>query len=301
MKNYLIILLACLIPVSAISGESVSVPWQEFKTLYKESIEQSVRKSDEKEPFHVSFRESDYTIHLKSVGGSGTAVITGNVISGKPEPVPLFSSDIIIKEISEVTGGALSCARNAGAGIVFHPSGTEPFRIRLSFFIPVQEDNRSRFLSMEIPKALKNSLNLKQPTDIIVTEVPGVNEGNGLYRFPPDDKLSVRFAKKNEVDARNTSHHEQLEKEYRAVSTPSVVLDSTSFFTSFEENGSILSVLVMDVPPEAGSHLTLAAVPGASIWSLRVNGEKMKVYENNGKEPAWIVPLSIGRGVAQPG
>jgi hypothetical protein len=79
---------------------------------------------------------------------------------------------------------------------------------------------------------------------------------------------------------------------FQAVSTPPTVLESVYLFSSFEENGNVLSVLIMDVPPEVGPRLSLKAVPGAEIWSLKVNGIGKKVYE--GDEGSWMIPLDGG-------
>ncbi len=80
---------------------------------------------------------------------------------------------------------------------------------------------------------------------------------------------------------------------FQPVSTPTTVLDSQYLFVSFEENGNVLSVLVLDVPPDVGPRLELKAVPGAEIWSLTVNGAKKKVY--GGDEDTWMIPLDSGQ------
>ncbi|MCL4691486.1 MAG: hypothetical protein KJ060_03135, partial [Candidatus Hydrogenedentes bacterium] len=80
---------------------------------------------------------------------------------------------------------------------------------------------------------------------------------------------------------------------FQPVSTPTTVLDSQYLFISFEENGNVLSVLVLDVPPDVGPRLELKAVPGAEIWSLTVNGAKKKVY--GGDEGTWMIPLDSGQ------
>ncbi|MCC6696435.1 MAG: hypothetical protein IT365_12460, partial [Candidatus Hydrogenedentes bacterium] len=76
---------------------------------------------------------------------------------------------------------------------------------------------------------------------------------------------------------------------YQQVSAPSTVLEAIYFFNSFEENGKILSVLVMDVPAETGPRMMLKAIDGAEIWSLKVNGAPKKVY--TGDEGAWMIPV----------
>jgi len=79
---------------------------------------------------------------------------------------------------------------------------------------------------------------------------------------------------------------------FKAVSTAPIVLESQYFFASFEENGNVLSVLSLDVPPEIGPRLQLKSVPDSEIWSLTVNGKKRKVYTND--DNTWIIPLEDG-------
>ncbi|MCC6488639.1 MAG: hypothetical protein IT364_14170 [Candidatus Hydrogenedentes bacterium] len=76
---------------------------------------------------------------------------------------------------------------------------------------------------------------------------------------------------------------------YQQVSAPSTVLEAIYFFNSFEENGKVLSILVMDVPPETGPRMTLKAIAGAEIWSLKVNGASKKVY--TGEDGTWMIPV----------
>ena len=89
-------------------------------------------------------------------------------------------------------------------------------------------------------------------------------------------------------------------RRFKTVSTAPVVLDSISFFTSFDDNGSVLAVLVMDIPPEAGPRLSMQAIPRAEIWSLKVNGQKTNVYADrddasgNAGTERWIIPLARG-------
>jgi hypothetical protein len=82
-------------------------------------------------------------------------------------------------------------------------------------------------------------------------------------------------------------------RRFQQVATPTTVLASQQFLVSFEENGSVLSVLVLAVPPEVGPRLRLKAVPGAEIWSLKVNKASKKVYA--GEEGAWMIPLDSGQ------
>jgi hypothetical protein len=87
-------------------------------------------------------------------------------------------------------------------------------------------------------------------------------------------------------------------RRFMTLPTPPIVLDEVSFYTSFDDNGSILSVLIMDVPSEAGAHLRVSQVTNAEIWYLKINGENRKVYADrsaankNTANSVWIIPLA---------
>lgn len=71
-----------------------------------------------------------------------------------------------------------------------------------------------------------------------------------------------------------------------------LVLDRITYFAAFEENGSNLAVMVLELPAQAGAHLAIQAVPGADIWSLKVNGTHREVYTD--PQGQWLVPLPAG-------
>ncbi len=71
-----------------------------------------------------------------------------------------------------------------------------------------------------------------------------------------------------------------------------LVLDRITYFAAFEENGSNLAVMVLELPAQAGAHLTIQSVPDADIWSLKVNGTHREVYTD--PQGQWLVPLPTG-------
>jgi hypothetical protein len=429
-------------PVPSAKDDFVTVPWSEFKTLYRESIEREIQAARPEEPeaapFRYSIDEARYRLTLGAETAEGEAVLTGAVISGEPEAIPLFGPDMVIREVRETSGGTL---RRDGDRIVFHPAGTEPFRIAFSLLAGVADDERSRFVGLGIPPALRNSLSLTVPAELRLLETPGLPDETGVFHFPAREELRVRFGAAvdtapapPEVDlltririqgrrplltttvltrrpppvdytlripdgfrfldadlprsriavraegeiavtlpenappsfqfrlagpeigedgafaprlprvAENTgvegrfvvappedgkltlaesdlfpripadrlppalaqavSDHRFVRElpsdraialtlhRFQTVATPAIVLDDLAFYTAFEETGGNLSVLSMEVPPEAGERLELRAVPGAAIWSLTVNGARKKVYGDAGER--WIIPLDAG-------
>ncbi|MES9857272.1 MAG: hypothetical protein ABW166_11790 [Sedimenticola sp.] len=53
-----------------------------------------------------------------------------------------------------------------------------------------------------------------------------------------------------------------------------------------------MSLLSMKLPPQVGNKLSLDAVPGAEIWSLKVNGKNQSLYSSSSDR--WVIPLATG-------
>ena len=452
MKKIILLLLIVFAGGSLCNAESVSVPWEEFKALYKESITRQIQKDlkKEKEPMRYSIASADYKIALDKQKARGEVIITGRLISGEADLIPLFGNELVIEDLTMVSGGSLLCSREQDNKIYFLPDGNKEFQISFAFSTAVKEDKSSQFISMAVPQALQNSLSLTLAPEISLVDAPGIKNADSTYHFSSRTALTIKFTDRAavaavpvlEIDAlsvfrlqgsqaiintifapvqpvatgfnlqipvnttfvsstlksswinRQDKHsfrinlpggstdkfsiqlaldesqtagnygfvlpeikentgsqgnfiveqpdggqislgrpkllsrvpvarlNSQLRgaagrhrffikiapqekislsvKRFKTVSTASVVLDSISFFTSFDDNGSVLSVLIMDIPPEAGPRLSMQAIPGAKIWSLTVNGQKYNVYtERNdaaGKAGAetWIIPLARG-------
>jgi hypothetical protein len=153
-----------------------------------------------------------------------------------------------------------------------------------SFILPQIQDNKGKegaFLVEEIDdgQLTVTAPELVQDMPVSRLRAEFVNEAgkNRYMQVPPGSRIDLAI------------------RRFRSLHASPVVLDTLSFFTSFEENGAALSVLQMDVPPEVGPHLKLRSIPGAEIWALTVNGNKRKVYANG--DDTWIIPLE-GNGVS---
>lgn len=295
MKKLIILILILIIPKMVFSDNGITIPYDDFKHMYGETIRRQVQDQKEKEPFVYTIDSAFYKLSVKPEGAVCEADISGRVLTGKPEPFPLFKTRTIINTITQVTGGSLICNHEESGGIDFFSSGTERFQITLSLFIPAGEDNQSGFIAMDIPGALKNTLSLDTDKRMTVTDIPGVKDQAGIYHFSPRSALKLRFTDKKQTPADTKKQSETLSKRYQSVDTPPLVLDSISCFTSFEENGNNLSMIVMTLPPEAGELLKIKAIPQASIWSCKVNRKKVKVYSSGEKEMFWIIPLEKGK------
>lgn len=81
------------------------------------------------------------------------------------------------------------------------------------------------------------------------------------------------------------------------VAAPPAVLDAVYLFSSYADNGSLLSVLRLEIPAQADQRLQIAAVADAEVWSLTVNGAARQLY--GGSQRQWIIPLAAGHSVVE--
>lgn len=79
-------------------------------------------------------------------------------------------------------------------------------------------------------------------------------------------------------------------EQFQTIAEPSVILDAVYQYTSVADNGTVLSVLRMDVPPLPNKQLRLTAVADAEIWSLTIDGEARSLYTQANQD--WIIPLN---------
>ncbi|MBN1671092.1 MAG: hypothetical protein JXR37_08680 [Kiritimatiellae bacterium] len=154
---------------------------------------------------------------------------------------------------------------------------------RFSFELPSIGDNNGKEGHFVLEEA--EDVQLSLTADGLVSGIPIATLPVPLRALAQDERTCMRAPTGNPLAV--------AVKRFRAVETPPIVLDSIHFFASFEENGGAVTVVMLTLPPEAGARLRLKRVPDAEIWSLRVNGERRKVYEN--EDGAWIIPLTPGQ------
>lgn len=440
--------LATLMAVSLISAipvwgdEGVLIPWMEFKTLYREKLEREYTEKLLEDRLVYTIDEARYHVRLTPEGAEIDALVTGRAISGKPTPIPLFGKDTVITSVTQITGGTVMTPSDLDTTAILPDGPGIAFQFVARLLAEAAEDSGTKSISVFIPKALQNALDIEIPSNLLLLEAQGIADVDGVYRFSASPSFTVRYADKERLEAatviqvdsisrvvpqrgrtiitthflpiralpksatirtppgarflstslRNSTiqeagtdrielklpdeHQEPFTIEwaqdapadagpvvltlptiegnggqqgrfivdepedgqiavsaedvvsripverlpeplrqaaagaqfcmsvaaesaitltsttFQAVSTPTTVLESVYLFSAFEENGNVLSVLVMDVPPEAGPRLALKAVLNAEIWSLKVNGIGKKVYE--GDEGSWMIPLDGG-------
>lgn len=297
MKKLLLSLIILFVSGNALGENTINIPYEEFKLLYQESIKKQLLENVDDTPFIYSIDTAFYKMKLSPGGASCTATLAGRLISGDPEPFKIFSDKTIIEDIIEVSGGSLISKQGTETGIEFFPQTEKAFSIKAKLFIPASEDQRSRFITMAVPQALKNAISYTRSKNSDLIEPPGIKNKSGVYNFSSRSSLTIRYSSTR--TGRNTSKDRSktkaLSSRFQAVDSPPIVLDSVTCFTSFEESGSSLSVLIMTVPSEAGDYFKLKSLPNTSIWSLKVNGVKRAVYHSDSKGKDWILPLAKGK------
>lgn len=437
----LVLLVAAATPASG--EESVFVPWEEIKTLYREKLEREFEDARLQEPQVYSLDEARYRIRLLPGGAEIDVLVTGKSVSGKPAPIPLFGKGAVVTSVSQVTGGTVMTPSDLDTTAILPDGPGVAFQFVARLLAEAEEDSGAKSITVPIPKALQNALELDVPAGLQLLNAQGIADEEGVYRFSASPSLTLRYVDTARLEAatviqidtlsrisaqrgrtflsahflpvravpeslilqapagakylssslRTSSIRELGDSRYeltlpedqagvfsiewaidmtadgspitltlpaiegnggqqgrfvleepedgqvtiaaeglvpripvdrlpealrpatagaqfyasvpaesaitltpsrfQPVSTPTTVLESQFLFVSFEENGNVLSVLVLDVPPDVGPRLELKAVPNAEIWSVTVNGAKKKVY--GGDEGTWMIPLDSGQ------
>ncbi len=246
MKKMLFFILL-MIPGTLWAGDSITVPWEEFKTLYQESIERNILKNVKKEesPAVYSLEEAVYKIRINKKDAEVDLMLSGRKISGKPEKIPIFKKDVIIDEIKQVTGGFL--LQDKDNHIVFLPEDSDEkrdFQIHLTFSIPAHEDSKSCIVSFSTPKVLKNSLLLQLSPDTSLVEHPGIRKPDGMYHFSAGPAVTIRFSDKKEFSAASVT-------EIDIFSRIKVQARQAIVTTSFLPIQPLPSTLVLEVSEDA--------------------------------------------------
>lgn len=203
-----IIILAGLMMVihgTLLAADTASVPWEEFKQLYKESIErriagQAPRPAQERKAQTHTIDEAIYQLTLGKQSAQGQVLISGRVIAGDPAPIRLFCKELIIQGSYAISGGSLISSTSDSQKVLFLPDGThKEFQISLSFMVSPREDNRSKIVSFAIPAAIRNSLQLSVPPQYRLLEAPGIADAKGDYHFSLEDSLSIRYLEQGDL------------------------------------------------------------------------------------------------------
>ncbi len=188
------------------ADSSLTLPWDEFKTLYTEKIQQQFDQDHKKEipKTIISIDEAHYKVSIDGSEALVDVLIKGKQLQGKPEPLPLFDHNVAISQINNVEGGAIiSNVSSDNPGYFFYiDSSTEDktFQVSLTLVVSLLEDRQSQKLSFKIPTAVRNVLDVELPLETELIEHPGIQQSVQRYYFSPDDQLTLRFADSTKRD-----------------------------------------------------------------------------------------------------
>jgi len=195
-------LVAC---TAAFGDEGVYMPWEEFKSLYRQVIEREIQTQAaplEKPRLVYSLDQANYALTVSDEDVvRGEASFSGTIVSGEPELIHLLGGEIVTTGISNLTGGTVLCASQESTMAFLPEPGSRKFQLTVSFLIRPKEENGVRLLSYAIPAALQNSLALALPPDSRLIETPGIRGADGVYHFGISPSLTVRYADKTDVAA----------------------------------------------------------------------------------------------------
>ncbi|MCP4430660.1 MAG: hypothetical protein GY806_06755 [Gammaproteobacteria bacterium] len=283
MKLFLLIVGLVFSCWSLATESTVTVPWQEFDEIYKDQITQDLiaEKVAEPDPI-VTLEDIRYDFNVLGSQVTGSVSISGSVLVGDPEPVHLFGQNIAVTDLLEATNATLLANDGGYALYTFDPGS---FSIRFVVSIPVTDFQVKPRLIINVPQAVRNELKIQTSESLRIIESDSLHKVGQSYYFSPRRVLSVDFEHANHLAEGTVSEHKLLSE----VDTPDAVLQSVSFFTSFAEDGTVLSAMHLLLPANDSNQLELNPIEDAEVWSLRVNEKTRSLYLSaDGK---WVIPL----------
>ncbi len=279
----LILMLGLSLYSCCLAAEStVTVPWNSFDDLYRGQIEQQFMPIEEDPEPLVSLEQIRYDLKINGTLATGTVTIAGNVLDGYPEPVRLFGQKIAVTEILESQNAVLLASDGAYR---LYPQDPGMFLVMFTVSIPITDFQVRPRLEFDVPVAVRNELVIETADNLKLVDSDSLHEIDGRYFFSPTRLLTVGF----EHVIRQIDGAADGEDRLVQVDTPEAVLDAVTFFVSFAEDGSVLTAMNLELPPNDNNQLVLDPIDGAEVWSLRVNGEPRSLFRS--PEQKWIIPL----------
>ena len=278
----LLLLLGLLLPAWCHAAEStVTVPWTSFDNLYRGQIEQQFLPPEEEPEPLLSLDQVRYDLRIDGALVTGTVSIAGNVLVGYPQPVRLFGQNIAVTEIIEAQNAVLLASDGSYR---LYPQEPGMFLVMFAVSIPLTDFQVRPRLEIDVPLAVRNELVLQTADHLKLADSNSLHEIGGSYFFSPTSLLNIDFEHVDrQVEGAGAS--ERLVR----VDTPDAVLDAITFFVSFAEDGSVLTAMNLELPPNDSNQLVLDPIAGAEVWSLRVNGKSRSLYRSPGQK--WVIPL----------
>ena len=289
MHAVLLVMCAMLgVPDLDAGNEGVFMPWGEFQRLYRESVERDILKQTPPPP-HVAqvyaIDEARYVLTVDGVNVQGNVTYSGNKVSGDPEAILLLGKDAVITNITQGKGGGILSGKQ-DVGMLFIPaSGTQVFQITANFLIQSSNEENSRTISLTIPQALQNSLELKLPTDSKLLEAPGILGADGRYHFGPAMSLTIKYLDRQALAATTVT-------EIDSVSRIAVQKNRVNITTAFLPVRPLRSSFVLHVPE--GAACIASSLPSSCIKKRDASSYEIQTPAND-KNP-FQIELAVETG-----
>ena len=280
----LLFLVAALLSSTAIfaTESSVTVPWSEFDTIYKEQLTQSLTTEEvEPEPV-ITLEDIQYDLKVQGELVSGSITIRGNVLVGDPEPLHLFGQNIAVIEVIEAQNAVL-LAHDGNYALYTFDAGV--FSIRFAVSIPISDFQVRPRLEFDVPPAVRNELKIKTSEHLKILPSDSLHAVDDRYFFSPRRLLKISF----EHLSQPLNGRESEDSLLAEVEIPEAVLHAVTFFTSFAEDGTVLSAMSLVLPPNDTNQLVLDPIDGAEVWSLQVNDKPRSLFLSAAEK--WVIPL----------
>jgi len=263
MRGNLVFILMAVVPV-AFGDASVTVPWSEFSGLYKDHIEQRINEQREtpEESLHT-LDQASYRLSVTDDGASGSVLIKGRVLRGDPVVIPLFANDVAVTEIRQSSGVHVLAS---GAGYALLPSTNQAFRLEVGIAIPLQFADGEHFFRLQVPYAVKNSLELQAPPHLRTKPNPKLRLAHGRYYFQPTSVLQIEFD-----DLVQTASDAELLID--VFTEFEVIGDSLTATSYFAPRRAISGPVEISLDPQA--HIAASSVP--SDWLVATDGNSITV------------------------
>ncbi len=282
--KHLIFTLGLVFTIGSQANESsVTVPWQEFDSIYKEQIQQELKSTEISEPEPlITLENIQYDLNVQGEQITGTVAIAGSVLVGDPEPLSLFGENLAVTNILEVSNAVLLA--NEGRYYLYtYDAGV--FLVRFEISIPIADFQVKPRLEFEVPTAVRNELRIKFDERLKLLQSDVLHKVGDSYFFSPRTLLTVGFEHVGESIEGVLSEDSLLSK----VDTPEAVLHSVTFYSSFAEDGTVLSAMHLVIPGNERNQLELNPIEGAEVWSLTVNDKPRSLYLSAAEK--WVIPL----------
>lgn len=185
------LLIACFLLFStAHAQDEVAVPFEEYKTLFREHVERELREQPPPKNVHT-VEQAQYTLQIDAARVTGAALLTGRVVSGTPEAFKILGSEAAITEMVEVSGGALV---RGDDGANFLPDPAAPaFHIALRFTVPSTEAAGTRAVTLPIAESVQNQVQIQMAEGIRLADLPGQETAEGTYHLARASAIELHY------------------------------------------------------------------------------------------------------------